>query len=248
MGLAGVAFLPVAVFVGFDSVLTTRGVSFVAASGLLHAVYYFTLTQAYRYADLSVVYPIARGLGVTLVPFFALPLFGERPSMIGIAGVALVVMGIVTGGIGGRKQGASLAPGRGVWWAIVTGFLIAAYSLLDRAGVQWVHPVPYVSLMNLLAVFLLSPRALADLGALRTELKKSWRSVMVAACVNLTGYLLVLFAFRIAQTGYVVATRELSIVMSTLIGGYLFKEANLKWRLIGSAIIVGGGFCIAFAG
>jgi drug/metabolite transporter (DMT)-like permease len=60
-------------------------------------------------------------------------------------------------------------------------------------------------------------------------------------------YTLVLFAFRMSKTGYVVAARELSIVLSALIGSLLLREGRLAPRLAGAAIVLAGVACIAVA-
>jgi len=61
------------------------------------------------------------------------------------------------------------------------------------------------------------------------------------------GYLLVLFAFRLSKAGYVVAGREVSIVISALIGSILLKEGRLPQRLLGAAIVASGVICVALA-
>ena len=56
----------------------SAGLPFVVASIGIHAVYFWALSRSYRLGDFSRVYPMARGLGVALVPLIALPVFGER--------------------------------------------------------------------------------------------------------------------------------------------------------------------------
>src|SRR3990172_2635287 len=68
---------------------------FVVATIILHALYFFTLGNAYRLGEFSLVYPIARGLGGALVPLLALFGFNERLSPLGTTGVTLVVVGII---------------------------------------------------------------------------------------------------------------------------------------------------------
>ena len=70
------------------------GLPFVAASVAIHALYFYALGRSYRHGDFSRVYPVARGLGVALVPLVALPVFGERLSWLGSFGIGLVVLGI----------------------------------------------------------------------------------------------------------------------------------------------------------
>jgi drug/metabolite transporter (DMT)-like permease len=224
---------------------------FVGATTLLHACYFFALARAYRAGEFSLVYPIARGLGVALVPLLALPLFDERLSPLGTAGVVLVVFGIVglhlTPRAVSAAASASRLVGAGTWWAVLTGLIIAAYSLVDKAGVARLHPLPYIALLGLGSSLVLLPAVLANRDALRREWQVNWRAILVASAMNLTAYLLVLFAFRLSKIGYVVAARELSIVFSAIIGSLWLGEGRLGPRLLGAGVILAGVACVALA-
>jgi drug/metabolite transporter (DMT)-like permease len=226
----------------------SAGLPFVAASIGIHAVYFWALSRSYRYGDFSRVYPMARGLGVALVPLFALPLFGERLSWLGSLGIGLVVVGIA--GLS-RNPAASRSTrgglGAGTLWAIVTGLTIASYSLVDKAGVARLHPMPYIALMGLGLSVVLCPIVLADRRALAHEWRQRWRTILVASAMNLTSYLLVLFAFRLSKVGYVVASRELSILFSAFIGSLWLGEGRLAPRLAGASVVLAGVVCVALA-
>jgi uncharacterized membrane protein len=79
----------------------------------------------------------------------------------------------------------------------------------------------------------------------RREWTDNWRSIVVAGVMTGVGYMLVLFAFRLSKTGYVVAARELSIVFSAVIGSLWLEEGRLGPRLLGAAIILAGVVCVA---
>jgi drug/metabolite transporter (DMT)-like permease len=225
------------------------GLPFVAASVAIHALYFWALGRAYRHGDFSRVYPMARGLGVALVPLVALPLFGERLSWLGSLGVGLVVLGIAALGAMPTATPASVARagGAGTAWALVTGLTIAAYSLVDKAGVARLHPMPYIALMGAGLSVVLAPVVLADRPALGREWRRHWRTILVASAMNLTSYLLVLFAFRLSKVGYVVAARELSILFSAFIGSLWLGEGRLAPRLAGASVVLAGVVCVALA-
>ena len=130
---------------------------------------------------------------------------------------------------------------------MVTGLTIASYSLVDKAGVARLHPMPYIALMGLGLSAILSPVVLADRHALAHEWRQRWRTILVASAMNLTSYLLVLFAFRLSKVGYVVASRELSILFSAFIGSLWLGEGRLAPRLTGASIVLAGVICVAFA-
>jgi len=188
---------------------------------------------------------------VALVPGLALFLFGERLSPLGATGVTLVVAGIIGLHLFPRlARGEALrpaTPGRGILWGALTGLTIAAYSLVDKAGVARLHPVPYIFFLGLGAMLLLFPVVRARSEALRREWTLNWRAILAASTMNLTAYLLVLFAFRLAKTGYVVAGRELSIVLSAVIGNVWLKEGPFAPRLAGAGLILAGVICVSLA-
>jgi len=246
-GLATALYCPLGLWVLAQRGLPLAAVPFVVATVVLHSLYFFTLGRAYRAGDFSLVYPVARGLGVALVPMLALALFEERLSPLGATGVGLVAAGIFSlhWRPGAWTRAALLASGTG--WAIATGVLIASYSLVDKAGVARLHPIPYIWLMEAGAVILLTPVALARRGAIGHEWRDNWRTITLAAVMSPTGYLLVLFAFQLSKTAYVVAAREMSIVLSAIIGSVWLGEGSLGRRLLGSAVVLAGVACVALA-
>ncbi len=225
------------------------GLPFVAASIGIHALYFWALGRSYRYGDFSRVYPMARGLGVALVPLIALPVFAERLSWLGSLGVGLVVLGIVwlSRSPSTPRPSTGVGIGAGTAWAVVTGLTIASYSLVDKAGVSRLHPMPYIALMGLGLSVILTPIVLADRPALVNEWRRRWPTILVASAMNLTSYLLVLFAFRLSKVGYVVASRELSILFSAFIGSLWLGEGRLGPRLAAASVVLAGVICVAFA-
>ena len=98
--VAAVLFLPLGVWLLLTEPIPPLGWAVVALSAGLEALYYWTLAQAYRYGDLSLVYPIARGTAPILVPILAALFLGERLS------------GLATGGhrAGGDRDGGDPHP------------------------------------------------------------------------------------------------------------------------------------------
>src|SRR4029453_5918249 len=89
---------------------------FLLAPSPIHAAYFYALGRAYGSGEFSLVYPIARGLGVALVPVAAVFLLDERPSPLGALGVLLVVAGIV--GINVAAAGPRRLMSGGTGWAL----------------------------------------------------------------------------------------------------------------------------------
>jgi drug/metabolite transporter (DMT)-like permease len=245
--LASALYAPIALVVLARQGFSLTAVPFVIGTIVLHALYFFSLGRAYATGDLSLVYPVARGLGVALVPVAAFVLWDERLSSLGTLGVILVASGIflLHWRPGAWTAAAFLASGTG--WALATGVLIASYSLLDKAGVVRLHPLAYIWLMEMGSCALLTPVALAKGALARREWRLNRGTIAAAALMSPTGYLLVLFAFQFSKTGYVVAAREMSIVLSAVLGSVWLKEGGLGRRLAGAAVVLVGVACVAMA-
>ena len=241
-----VAVTPFAIWQLAQDGFPPAAVPFILATIVVHAMYFYALGRAYASGAYSLVYPVARGLGVALVPLLALLLFDERLSPVGALGVALVVAGIAALHLLPGRPPGSPRLGTGLLWPILTGCTIAGYSLVDKAGVARINPIPYIMLMELGCALLGLPLLWARPRAVRQELR-GWRRIVLAGVMSTLAYTLVLFAFRMSKTGYVVAARELSIVLSALIGSLWLREGRLAPRLAGAAIVLAGVACIAMA-
>jgi drug/metabolite transporter (DMT)-like permease len=224
--------------------LHAAALPFVAGTIALHALYFYALGRAYGSGAYSLVYPVARGLGVALVPLVALVVFDERLSLLGTVGVGLVVLGIVSLHV--LPPGTASWPGRAILWPVLTGLTIAAYSILDKAGVGRLNPVAYMLLLEAGCALLGLPLLWLRAEAVRREIA-SWRTIVAVAVMSALAYTLVLFAFRLSKTGYVVAARELSIVLSAVIGSVWLREGRLGPRLAGASIVLAGVACVALA-
>ena len=245
--LSSLVLAPPSLYVLTRDGFSPRALPFVVATVILHSMYFFSLGKAYQTGDFSVVYPMARGMGVALVPMGAYYFFDERLSRLGILGIALIGLGIFVlhWRRGAWSEDALLRPGTG--WAIATGLCIASYSLVDKVGVSHINPLPYLWAMMLGSCVSLLPAVRARPGSMAREWRENRLAVLLSGVLSPGGYLLVLFAFRLSKAGYVVAGREVSIVISALIGSILLKEGRLPQRLLGAAVVACGVVCVALA-
>lgn len=208
-------------------------------SAVIHTGYMIALTQAYVHGDLSVVYPVARGLAPILVAVGA-PLFlGERLSPTAILGIVLVGGGIAWLGISARRSSASFA---GLAWAVATSVFIASYSIVDKVGVSRTNPVSYIIvLMGANAVFM-TPVVLwrRDTRRLVAVWRRRWGSAILGGLLSITAYLLVLIAMRLTQVSYIAALRESSVVLAALLGWRVLREPYGGRRILASAVVALG--------
>ena len=138
--IACIAYAPWALYVlvqGDGIVWTWIGVIFLLLSGLIHLAYSLCLQRGYQVADLSVIYPIARGTGPMLSTLGAFLILGETPSGQGMAGLLLVVVGIGLIATQGDLSAFRRPGGQsGVRWGTATGGLIASYTVVDAYAVK----------------------------------------------------------------------------------------------------------------
>jgi drug/metabolite transporter (DMT)-like permease len=85
---------------------------FLAGTAVLHVGYSLLLQNGYRLGDLSVVYPIGRGTGALLAALGGIVLLSEYPGPAGVAGIVLIVAGVIAIGLPGQGN-ATPVPGRG---------------------------------------------------------------------------------------------------------------------------------------
>ena len=112
LGLIGAAFLPLP---------DIRVIPFIIASTIIHWGYYYGLTTAYRFGDLSLIYPIARGISPVIVAFFAFFWIDERLTLFELGGVLLISTGILFLGLRSFFDEKSI---RALIFALTTGILI----------------------------------------------------------------------------------------------------------------------------
>jgi len=159
----------------------------------------------------------------------------------------LIVTGIIVVGAFGRTLHDSIQPKIGLFWPLFTGLLTGFYSINDKAGVGHFSPLTFAAIFYLGSMLILAPIALRQKQPLSKEWRVNKKMILLAAVCNLGAYPLVLFAFQMAKTGYVVAGREMSIIFSVLIGAIWLKKSRLAVRLTGAATLLGGVVLIAFS-
>lgn len=225
----------------------------VLASAIVHLLYFTTLLRGYRLADLTVVYPIARGTGPLLSAAGAVLLLGERLSPLGLAGVAAVVAGVFLIAGGPQLWAQANDPARrervrlGIGYGALTGALIAGYTLIDGYAVTvlLVSPILVDWFGNLLRVPFLLPVALRDPAGLREAWRTQWKHALVVAVFGPVGYVLVLYAMRLAPLSHVAPAREVSMLFAALIGGRLLGEQDRGLRIAGAGCIAAGVVSLA---
>lgn len=226
------------------------------ASALVHVGYYLVLLRGYREADLTVVYPVARGSAPLVTVLGAVLLLGERLSLAGALGVLAVCGGVVliAGGPSLWRRAhdshdarARARVQRGLAWGSATGLLIACYSVIDGYAVKVLAlgPVLFDYLGNVLRVPLQAPLVWRERATLPALWRAQWKAALTISVLGPLAYILVLYAVQMAPLSHVAPAREVSMLFAALIGGRLLGEADRGLRAAGAACIAVGVIALA---
>lgn len=230
--------------VPFVALPTAESWPYILASTALNTAYFLFLIGAYRYGDLSHVYPIARGVAPLIVAVLSIAVVGEVLNSQATLSVVLIALGIMsltlTRGAEGFRQPKAML------YAVGTGVFIAGYTVVDGMGARlaesahsytfWVHLLNGIPIV-LLALYLRR-------GQLTQSLRGSWKLGALAGLVSLVAYWIVIWAMTQAPMAMVSAVRETSMVFAVLFGVFFLKErlnlarlASISTTLIGTVML-----------
>ncbi|MEZ4728539.1 MAG: EamA family transporter [Caldilineaceae bacterium] len=125
-------------------------------------------------------------------------------------------------------------------WVLLAAFGTVGYSAVDKVAAELLPPEAATAAPRFVyesAITFLLLWALLYVQRLPTglaQLRSDWRWSALAALGVFTSYWLILWAYQTAeQASYIVAMRQLSIVIGTVVGSLIFHErrANCASRL-----------------
>jgi drug/metabolite transporter (DMT)-like permease len=207
---------------------------FIVVTSLLQLLYFALLATAYRKAELSFVYPVARGVAPAIVLIVSVLVLGHATSAAQVAGVLLVGAGVLL------VRGLRKPPDpHALWFALGIAGVIASYTLLDKRGITHASPLTYLELSMVPAALGYAATVAVVRGrpAIRSELNAA---SILSGCASFVAYALVLAALERASAASVAAVRETSVVMATGFAAFVLHERVSRWRAAGSVLVVGG--------
>ena len=237
-----------ALLIGFVPFPTAQAWPYILLSVFIHNLYYFSLARCYRSGDLSLVYPLFRGLAPVLVAIGAGWFAGEWLSRPALVGVFLVSFGLIVLVVMGGAQG---RPSKNmVKWGLITSVFISIYTVVDGLGVRTVDN----SLSYILWLFALE--FLPICGWLYWTQWAKWRDYMRAnkgkiiagGVASSLAYALVIYAMSLGAMALVSSLRETSVIFATIIGALWLKEPFGRQRITAASFVVLGVMVIKYYG
>lgn len=225
--------------------------TFALFSILTEAVYFITLSYAYRDNDFSLIYPVARGAAPAFLALWSFLFLDERLTRGGLLGLGLIIAGLlIIGGSALMRTDVGHLHFRGVAVAIFIAVLISIYSVIDGAAVKVGDATAYVMTMFALVPIPITPFIIRQYGwaHLWEELKNQGVRLPLMGILGVSSYLLAVLAYSMAPLSYSGAIREVSVVFGAFAGWWFLKEKMGGLRVLGAAVIFTGILIIALFG
>ena len=239
--LNGLVLLPFCWYFGWFNESQPGWISFAVGSSVAHALYMILLGRAYAIGDISVVFPVSRGMGILGTAIISNMLGFDKTSTLGFVAIFIIISGIVALSSNEIKSGQT----KGLTYGIQVGFAIIFYSLVDSMGAKSMHPVVFVTLLNMGAAIVCSFYLMAARkGALTETLTKHWWPSFYISSGGTLSYGLILWAFQKAPVSYVIAQREFSIVIAAFLGWKFLGEKFSGYKVASVVLICLGVFAL----
>ncbi|MET0476278.1 MAG: EamA family transporter [Mycobacterium sp.] len=218
---------------------------FIVASAALHVAYNLLLMASYQVGEFSQVYPLARGTSPLLVALTSVLVLGHDLPVTVLVGILAVSGGLIALVFVGGRPGRSDLPALAA--ALLTGVMIAGYTVIDGVGVQQTPLLAYIGWMFFLqgppiAVLAVVRRRDGRLGA---SVRTSWVAAITGGVISLAAYAIVLWAQTSGALAPIAALRETSIVFGAIIGALFLGERLGARRAVAAVAVLAGVLLIS---
>lgn len=210
-------------------------------SSLMHAGYFLMLQKSYMYGDLSIVYPVTRGLGPIVSVVLAIIILNERPAFPSVLGTLIITAGALLL-VGRIRLYSKKEIGLSMSYSFITSLFIGGYLITDKLAVDVVRfsPLLFSWSYELGRTAIIFPVVSKNFEKVISEIGIYSRQILSMALLGTTSYLLILFAMKYGPLSYIAPARTLGIVFGTILGGVFLKEREMHRRILASSVIVAG--------
>jgi len=215
---------------------------YILGSILTHLAYYFLMVNAYRTGELSLVYPLMRGVAPLITALLGLIWLREIPAPIGWLGMLMISIGVIALALRPARNSPVLAGhGRAVSFALCNAAVIAVYTIIDGTGARLAgDPWAYIVWLFVLdaipfSIYMLLTRKRQFAAAL---VERRWHG-LIGGALSAAAYAISVWAMTKAPVALVASLRETSVLFATLIGARLLREklTARRWAGVGAVVI-----------
>ena len=225
---------------------SVESIPFIILSALLHIGYEWYLLSAYRFGDLTKVYPIARGTAPILVTIVSLIFLGVALSNFEILGIIIISLGILSLSLQGAK---GIKNRSAVIYALVTGFFIMGYSITDGYGARvsnsFLSYMGWSFILNA-TIFPIILKINNKSEIITKTFKEGKKIFFIGGTLSYIVYGIVIWGFTQAPIALITALRETSIIFALLIGTFFLKEKFTLLKVIATFVIFFGVALLKF--
>lgn len=200
------------------------------------AVYHLSVSTAYRYSDVSLVYPLTTSSPLFIL-IWAVIFLEEHLTLMGLIGVVLTVLGTV---VLNHAKDRGFNFGRGAMFALIGAFFYSFGALVDKKGVSQGNFILYVYSMSLFMtcfIFFYS-KGRGDLTIDYVKKDKWW--VLFAGVVVFASFVSYRYGLTMVNLSYASAIRQVSTLFGAAMGIIFFKEKLTFNRVLGTVVILVG--------
>jgi|SRR6185436_683688 drug/metabolite transporter (DMT)-like permease len=217
---------------------------YLAASVVIHIVYFALVAFSYRKGELSFVYPIMRGMAPVLSAIVAALLLSEWPSLWGWLGVLLVCSGVIL--LAADSLRARTFHTSSALFALANAGVIVVYTLVDGVGARLSgHPLSYTGWMLLLTAVPLLAISMDRHGANTIRyMQHHWARGLIGGVCTFGSYGLALWAMTRAPIALVAAMRETSVVFAMILAATFLRERITSARIVSVLVVTAGAVAI----
>jgi len=247
-----ILFFPIALIYLFLNPISIQSWIFILINAVLQVFYYAFLGKAYKLADLSIVYPLARGSAVFFIPLWGILFLNESISSTALFGIFMVFIGLLFISIIPIINKDLLITRNliiGIILSVLVGLNISFYTIVDKKAVSAVNPFIYPILITIggslgAIIFTGSKNKIMDL---RLHFQKNYSTVIVGSTVMYFAYSVMLYALNISKMSYAATARELTIIVGIIWSYFFLKEKITFTRFLSIVIIFCGAVIISFS-
>ena len=215
----------------------------IAISMAVHWFYQFSAVRALHRGDLSLVFPVMRGLGPLATAGFAAVMLRETLNPIQIAGLLAASVSIIVFAL---PTGATLHARRldrtALFWALMTAVGVGLYAVADtraaRAMPNVATFVVWLFLIDWIGVTLVT--LWQRKGRIMVSIRPQLRGGIIAGLLGSLSYGLAIVAYTLTDAAMVTALRETSVVFAAGFGAFLLHEGFGQRRTIAAAVLACG--------